>query len=140
MDYFKQIFLFLISIFVVFTGYSQTEISGHVFGDEQESLSGATVMISKDSVSSILAYGISDGSGKFKIAVKSGRDSLFLKVSYIGFGTFKKTIQNKAQTLEVRLSPSSESLKEVLVKSEILQQRGDTLSFSVAAFKGKTTG
>lgn len=137
MDDFRQIFLFLISIFVLFTGYSQNEISGQVFGDQDEKLSGATVMVSKDSVSSILAYGISDANGKFKIAVKNESDSLFLKVSYMGFGTFKKTIQNKAQTLEVKLSPSSESLKEVIVKSEILRQRGDTLSFSVAAFKGK---
>ncbi|SFF93086.1 Outer membrane receptor proteins, mostly Fe transport [Salegentibacter agarivorans] len=137
MDHFRQIFLFLISIFIISVGYSQKEISGQVLDDQDEKLSGATVMVSKDSVSPILAYGISDANGKFKIAVKNESDSLFLKVSYIGFGTFKKTIQNKSQTLEVKLSPSSESLKEVLVKSEILQQRGDTLSFSVAAFKGK---
>ena len=137
MNHFRQTFLFLILILVGFAGYSQKEISGQVFDDQDEKLSGATVIISKDSVSSILAYGISDANGKFKIAVKNKSDSLFLKVSYLGFGTYKKTIQNKAQTLEVKLSPSSESLKEVIVKSEILRQRGDTLSFSVAAFKGK---
>ena len=137
MDHFRQIFLFLISIFIISVGYSQKEISGQVLDDQDEKLSGATVMVSKDSVSPILAYGISDSNGKFKIAVKNESDSLFLKVSYIGFGTFKKTIQNKAQRLDVKLSPSSESLKEVLVKSEILRQRSDTLSFSVAAFKGK---
>lgn len=137
MDYFREIFLFLISIFTISIGYSQKEISGQVFDDQGEILSGATVMVSKDSVSSILAYSISDANGKFQIAVKNESDSLFLKVSYMGFGTFKKTIQNKAQTLEVRLSPSSESLKEVIVKSVILRQRGDTLSFSVAAFKGE---
>ncbi|MDT0651555.1 carboxypeptidase-like regulatory domain-containing protein [Autumnicola edwardsiae] len=137
MDYFKQIFLFLISIFVGFASYSQTEISGQIFDDQNEKLSGATVIISKDSVSSILAYGISDTDGKFKIGVKTDSEFLFLKVSYIGFGTFKQTVQNKAQTLQVKLLPSSESLKEVIVKSEILQQRGDTLSFSVAAFKDK---
>ena len=94
-------------------------------------------MISKDSVSSILAYGISDSDGNFKIGVKSDTETLFLKVSFIGFGTFKKTVQNKEQMLAVKLSPSSESLKEVIVKSEILQQRGDTLRFSVSAFKDK---
>ncbi|RXG13298.1 carboxypeptidase-like protein [Leeuwenhoekiella aestuarii] len=133
----KQFFLFLILIFVVFTGYSQKEITGQVFDHQNEKLSGATVLISKDSVSSILAYAISDVDGKFKIAVETDRDSLFLKVSYLGFETFKKTIGNEAQALNVKLSPSSQSLKEVLVKSEIIQQRGDTLSFSVAAFKGK---
>ena len=137
MDHFRQVSLFLISIFIISIGYSQNEISGQVFDDKDQKLNGATVMVSKDSVSPILAYGISDASGKFKIAVKNESNSLFLKVSYIGFGTFKKTIQNKTQALKVKLSPSSESLKEVLVKSEILRQRGDTLSFSVAAFKGK---
>jgi hypothetical protein len=137
LGHFKEIFLFLISIFITSISCSQTEISGQVLDDQYEKLSGATVMVSKDSVSSILAYGISDANGKFEIAVKNGSDSLFLKVSYMGFGTFKKTIQNKAQTLEVKLSLSSESLKEVIVKSEILRQHGDTLSFSVAAYKGK---
>jgi len=137
LDHFRQIFLCLISIFIISTGYSQIEISGQVFDDQGEKLSGATVMLSKDSVSSILAYGISDANGKFRIAVKNESDSLFLKVSYMGFGTFQKTIRNKAQTLEIKLSPSSESLKEVIVRSEILRQRGDTLSFSVAAFKGE---
>ena len=137
MDHFRQVSLFLISIFIISIGYSQNEISGQVFDDKDQKLNGATVMVSKDSVSPILAYGISDASGKFKIAVKNESNSLFLRVSYIGFGTFKKTIQNKTQALKVKLSPSSESLKEVLVKSEILRQRGDTLSFSVAAFKGK---
>ncbi|MFC6858127.1 carboxypeptidase-like regulatory domain-containing protein [Zunongwangia atlantica] len=133
----KKILFIILSIFVVFAGYSQTEITGQVFDDNSKKLSGATIMISKDSVSSILAYGISDTDGKFKVAVKSESESLFLKVSYIGFATFEKTILNKAQQLEVKLSPSSEALKEVIVKSEILQQRGDTLSFSVDAFKGK---
>jgi len=137
LDHFRQVSLFLISIFIISIGYSQNEISGQVFDDQDQRLNGATVMVSKDSVSPILAYGISDASGKFKIAVKNESNSLFLKVSYIGFGTFKKTIQNKTQALKIKLSPSSESLKEVLVKSEILRQRGDTLSFSVAAFKGK---
>ena len=137
MDHFRQVSLLLISIFIISIGYSQNEISGQVFDDKDQKLNGATVMVSKDSVSPILAYGISDASGKFKITVKSESNSLFLRVSYIGFGTFKKMIQNKTQALKVKLSPSSESLKEVLVKSEILRQRGDTLSFSVAAFKGK---
>ncbi|MDN3595416.1 carboxypeptidase-like regulatory domain-containing protein [Zunongwangia endophytica] len=133
----RKIFFFLISIFVVFAGYSQTEISGQVFDDNSKKLSGATIMISKDSISSILAYGISDSDGRFQVSVKTESESLFLKVSYIGFGTFEKTVQNKSQQLEVKLLPSSEALKEVLVKSEILQQRGDTLSFSVDAFKDK---
>lgn len=133
----KNAFFLILSIFLVCASYSQTEITGLVVDGQNEKLSGATVMISKDSISSILAYGISDSNGKFKVAVKNKSDSLFLKVSYIGFAPFDKVIKNSAQILEVKLTASTESLKEVIVKSEILQQRGDTLSFSVAAFKDK---
>ncbi|AVR47460.1 hypothetical protein C7S20_12310 [Christiangramia fulva] len=134
----RQIFLFLILILVAFTGYSQKEISGQVLDDQGEKLSGATVMISKDSVSSILAYAISDNEGKFKIKLSEKTDSLFLKISYIGFGTYTRSIPNKTQELKIRLGKSSEALKEVIVTAEMIEQRGDTLSFSVAAFKGKS--
>ena len=137
MNSIQEVYFFLLVLCFSIGSYSQTEISGQVFGENQEHLSGATVMISKDSVASILAYGITDDQGNFKIRVNSIQDSLLLKVSYIGFGTFEQILQNKSQTLKVQLAASSEALKEVLVKSEIIQQRGDTLRFSVAAFKGK---
>lgn len=137
MDHLRGTFLFLTFLFIFSKGYSQIEIWGKVFDDQHQTLGGATVTVSKDSVSSISAYGISDADGKFRIAVENESDSLFLKVAYMGFGSVTKKILNQSQTLEFELSPSTESLKEVIVKSEILRQRGDTLSFSVAAFKSK---
>jgi hypothetical protein len=92
-------------------------------------------MISQDSTSAILAYGISDGSGNFSIQLKTDIESLFLKISYIGYSPWKQEIQNKDQELEIQLSPSSEELKEVLVEARIIEQREDTLSYSVSAFK-----
>ncbi len=128
-------FFFLFFLFIVLSGKAQSVISGKVLDDNDQSLSGATIMISKDSTSSILAYGISDGSGNFNIQLKSNLETLFLKISYIGYSTRKQEIQNKDQQLEVKLFPSSEELKEVLVEARIIEQRGDTLNFSVSAFK-----
>ncbi|MCM4160899.1 carboxypeptidase-like regulatory domain-containing protein [Antarcticibacterium flavum] len=114
---------------------AQSVLSGKVLDENSQGLSGATIMISKDSTSAILAYGISDGNGNFSIKLKTEIDLLFLKISYIGYATLKQEIQNKDQELEIQLSPSSEALKEVLVEARIIEQRGDTLSFSVSAFK-----
>ncbi|MGY5847955.1 carboxypeptidase-like regulatory domain-containing protein [Salegentibacter sp. HM20] len=127
----------LILFFLLLTSQakSQSILSGKVLGENNQSLSGATIMISRDSTSSILAYGISDGNGNFSIKLKSDIESLFLKISYIGYTTSQQRIQNKDQHLEIKLSPSSEELREVLVESKIIEQRGDTLNFSVAAFK-----
>jgi len=119
---------------VAFSGYAQSHLTGKVLDENDQVLSGATVMVSKDSTGTILAYSISSGSGEFKVQLDSELDSLFLKVSYISYTTWQQHIQNKDQQLDIQLSPSSEELKEVLVKSKEIEQRGDTLNYSVSAF------
>ena len=125
--------LYLLAL-VAFSGYTQSSLTGKVLDENDQGLSGATVMVSKDSTGTILAYGISSGTGEFKVKLDSELDSLFLKVSYISYTTWQQYIQNKDQQLDIQLSPSSEELKEVLVKSKEKEQRGDTLNYSVSAF------
>lgn len=116
------------------SSYAQSFISGKVSNENKKGLSGATVMVSKDSTGTIIAYGISNGEGEFKVKLTSELDSLYLKISYIGYKSWTQVIQNSDQELDVQLSPSSEELKEVLVKSKEIEQRGDTLNYSVSAF------
>jgi hypothetical protein len=128
------------SFFLYFTfaiTYSQTTISGKIRNLSGEILTGAAVTIKKDSTGSILAYGISDDDGEFKIKLNSLQDTVFLKISYMGYSVWQKTIPNINQHYEVRLTESSEILKEIFVESHIINKRGDTLSFRVSAFKGK---
>ena len=127
-------YFFYLLILFAFSGFSQTVISGKVSNENDKGLSGATVMVSKDSTGIILAYGISSGEGNFKVKLNSELDSLFLKVSYIGYKSWSKVIQNTDQEVEVKLLPSSEELKEILVKSKEIERRGDTLNYSVSAF------
>ena len=103
--------------------------------ENKELLSGATILFSKDASSPILAYGITDSAGNFKVHIDTPSDSLFLKISFLGYSTREQNISNRSQMLQIQLAPSSESLKEVEVASDIIEQRGDTLSFSVSAFK-----
>ena len=130
-----QFYFYCFLIIVVFKGHSQSVISGTVTDEKKEVLSGATVLFSKDATAAILAYGITDGEGKFKVNINAASDSIFLKISFLGYKTWQANLTNKSQEFSVQLSPSSESLKEVEIESKIIEQRGDTLSYSVEAFK-----
>ncbi|WP_026302461.1 carboxypeptidase-like regulatory domain-containing protein [Psychroflexus tropicus] len=129
----RKAFLYVLTL-AVFSSYAQSHLTGKVLNENDQGLSGATVMVSKDSTGTILAYGISSGEGNFKVKLNSELDSLYLKISYIGYKSKSQVIQNTDQKLEVQLFPSSEELKEVLVKSKEIEQRGDTLNYSVSAF------
>lgn len=129
------VFLLLILLLTSAMGYSQNLLSGQVKNIQGEPLGGATVTVSRDSTGAILAYGISQQDGSFRIKLNSEADPLFLKVSFMGYKAWTKHIDNKEQQLEVKLSESSEELREVMVEARIIQKRGDTLSFRVSAFK-----
>ena len=130
----NKTFFYLIFL-ISFHSFAQSAVSGKIRDEKGKNLSGATVIVSKDTTGTILAYGISAGNGDFKVNPITEVDSLFLKISYIGYSAVKQKIQNRDQQLEIMLSPSSEALKEVVVESKIIEQRGDTLSYSVSAFK-----
>ena len=128
-------YLFFVCLLIFSSTFSQTVISGKISNSSGEYLSGATVTVSKDSTGAILAYGISGAEGDFRIKLNSEADTVFLKVSYIGYAAWTKQLSNANQQLEVMLRESSEELKEVMVEARIIRQRGDTLSFRVSAFK-----
>jgi hypothetical protein len=117
------------------SGSAQSTFSGKVTNQNGQGLNGATIVISKDSLSAILSYAISKNEGAFNLQLNSVADSLFVKISYVGYKIWEQTIPNKNQQLNVRLLPSSEELKEVVVESKIIEKHGDTLDYSVSAFK-----
>ncbi|HBT10859.1 MAG TPA: hypothetical protein DEB18_15995, partial [Leeuwenhoekiella sp.] len=81
---------------------AQMILTGTVKDEANKNLSGATLTISKDSVSSILAYAISKSDGSFKIRIDNAPEKLFIKASYIGLTTFKKILERKSQELEIQ--------------------------------------
>ncbi len=129
--------LLLLLILLLSSWYTSAQISGNVKNEKSQNLSGASILLKKDSSSAIIAYAITDASGNFKLNIDSDLPKFLLEVTYIGYGKYSEEIKSRNQFVAIKLEPSSEALKEVIVKSEILQQRGDTLSFTVSAFKGK---
>jgi len=115
--------------------YSQTTISGKVITKDDTSLQGASVILTKIKGNIILTYAISDSNGIYSLNTNSELDSLQINVSYIGYAKQIKNILNKSQTLNFNLLKSTQKLKEVIIKSSPITKRGDTINYSVIAFK-----
>lgn len=132
-----QYFLFLVTVLLFNTllCQSQSSISGTVKDDFGNILMGASVAIKNQDSSAFLSYDISDSKGNFSVDVKSEASNLVLSVSYLGYNTLNTSIENKSQNLSIVLESSQEELKEVLIKLEAIEKSGDTLSYSVSAFK-----
>ncbi|HTO15354.1 MAG TPA: carboxypeptidase regulatory-like domain-containing protein [Edaphocola sp.] len=127
--------LLTVLLFNVFLCQSQSSIIGTVKDDLGNVLMGASVTIKNQDSSAFLNYDISDSNGNFSIDVRSEALNLVLSVSYLGYKTVNKTIENKSQNIAIVLESSPEELKEVLIKFDNIEKRGDTLSYSVSAFK-----
>lgn len=126
---------FVIFLHFFFISFSQTKISGKIIDKDNISLQGASIIVTKIKGNIILTYAISDSNGAYSLNIKSKLDSLQINVSYIGYAKQSKIILNKSQTLNFNLLESTEKLKEVIVKSSAITKRGDTISYSVNAFK-----
>jgi hypothetical protein len=127
---FSLLFLLLSTICL-----SQTIINGKIFSEDNNLLQGASVIVTKTKGNIILTYAISNNNGEYSLNINSKLDSLQINVSYIGYSKQSKIITNKNQVLNFNLLESSEKLKEVIIKSIPIIKKGDTISYSVNAFK-----
>ncbi|AUC16808.1 hypothetical protein BTO06_17395 [Tenacibaculum sp. SZ-18] len=121
--------------FISLTVLSQTSINGIVTDLKLIPLQGATVVITKENEETILAYAITDNSGKYSINLSTTSGKLFIKASFIGYSKQSKIISDNKQIIDFALSESSEKLKEIVIKNKPIIQKGDTLSYSVSLFK-----
>ncbi len=128
------IYLFLFQIGIVEV-YSQSFIKGFLMSKNSQPVAGASVTIVEIGTKNILNYNISDNNGFFLISVNSKDKILQLTISSMGFKKIVKTIENHSQTLKFTLEKEITVLKEVVIKSSRISHKGDTLNYSVNAFK-----
>ncbi|MGB1296605.1 MAG: carboxypeptidase-like regulatory domain-containing protein, partial [Flavobacteriales bacterium] len=107
-----------LGLFIVFTCFSfltllaqtEVEIEGRVFSQEDHlPLEAASIYALNKADSSLVAYSISDEKGQFSLAKKTRAKTLELYVSFIGYKTFRKTLNAENapfQLGEINLSES----------------------------------
>lgn len=106
-----------------------------------ETLPGATAMLLQTNDSTLYKFGVSNAEGKFNLkGAKSG--TYILQISFIGYNTFYKTVELKAeqpilQVGNIGLTTKAALLKGVEIVEEIVPMaiKGDTVEYDADAFK-----
>ena len=137
----KLVIILTILTFSISVFGQDYSLSGVVRDEENTALLGATVVILDAVDSTMLAFGITDESGKFLVYdVEEGE--MILQVSYTGYSDFGKelSIGGKERKIDVGgiiLKVSSAILEEVSIKAEHIPMGilGDTINYNAAAFQ-----
>jgi len=120
--------------------FPQSAISGRVSDNENEAIEFALVALKQVNDSSVVAYTITDESGRYTLKINKQGDFL-VHVSYLGYTTQIKQITLSEDTnvtdFDFIMSPDVISLQEIVVKGRktgILFDN-DTIRYDIQSFK-----
>lgn len=133
----KERWIFVLFVLVSLCVQGQTIIEGSVKNEKGNYLEGAIVSITSDTNNSVIGYKIANNKGYYRLQISSNASNLKVAVSLLGYQTKQTIVSNKSQNLNIILQSKEIQIKEVIVKSNALKQRGDTLAYSVSSFKSR---
>jgi hypothetical protein len=135
----KRILLSMIAFMVLAASASaQVRVTGRVIDLLNKPVSD--VIVKMVSGSKTLAFTSSNAKGEYNLEVKSApTGEVTLQFTHISYEkeSERVTLKEKVTKVDMILTPKSISLKEVTVKPDPLQQKGDTLTHNLASFLGK---
>lgn len=132
----KNISLFLMLFFTVFS-FAQKTVSGKITDEDGVAIPSASVTIEEPGKDAILAYGITNSKGEYKVTFTSGETNVDLKVKAFNQKPLTKQISNSDQTLNFKMQSEATEIKEVQLKTKMITARGDTISYDLKAFNNK---
>lgn len=130
----KIITLFLLVLYGA--GYAQMTLSGVVKSAEGV-IPSASITIEETGKSAIIAYGISNSKGEFKLTFTSSAESINVKIKAYNHKTLVKTLKNITQTHNFTMEVSATEIKEIKLKTKLITKRGDTLTYDLKNFASK---
>ena len=126
----------IVSIFL-FTGTTikaQFIFSGLITNHLNQMVVSASVTLSDTLNGNILAYGISNAKGEYKIEITSSLKVFVIQVRAFNYATETRTIPNQTADYNFTLTPKPTELPNVVVKPNPISQKGDTINYVVSAF------
>lgn len=94
-------------------------------------------VVAMDSIGNPVAFKNTVGDGSFSLSVSDDQGVKSLSVSYLGYAVAEVPITEYRPGMTIFLRQDAINIKEVEVKSKRLQQKSDTLIYSVAGFRQK---
>ncbi|MDQ0066857.1 carboxypeptidase-like regulatory domain-containing protein [Chryseobacterium lathyri] len=132
-----KISLFLMLFFTVLT-FAQKTVSGKITDEDGSAIPSASVTIEEPGKDAILAYGITNSKGEYKVTFTSAESNVDLKVKAFNQKPLTKQISNSDQTLTFKMQSEATEIKEVQLKTKMITARGDTIAYDLKAFDSKS--
>ncbi|UPT72139.1 MAG: carboxypeptidase-like regulatory domain-containing protein [Flavobacterium sp. JAD_PAG50586_2] len=129
--------LIILFLFAIASAQSQIIIKGRVTDKDNVAIDNASITLEDTSDDSVTEFAITDEKGNYKLETENANAKLRIVVSSMNHKEIRQEIVFKSQTLDFILREEATQLQEVKIDFKAIQQKADTLSFSVAAFEGK---
>ncbi|MBT2621440.1 MULTISPECIES: carboxypeptidase-like regulatory domain-containing protein [Chryseobacterium] len=133
----KNITLFLMIFLSVLT-YAQKSVTGKITDEDGVPIPSASVTVEEPGKDAILAYGITNSKGEYKVSFTSAESNVDLKVKAFNQKPLTKQISNSDQTLSFKMESEATEIKEVQLKTKMITSRGDTIAYDLKAFDSKS--
>ncbi|CAA7196507.1 carboxypeptidase-like regulatory domain-containing protein [Chryseobacterium potabilaquae] len=132
----KNVFIFLMFLSSVLV-IAQKTVSGKITDEDGIAIPSASVTVEEPGKDAILAYGITNSKGEYKVSFTSAESNVDLKVKAFNQKPLTKQISNSDQTLSFKMESEATEIKEVQLKTRMITSRGDTISYDLKAFDSK---
>lgn len=115
-------------------GYAQTTIKGNIYDKKGSPIANANILINNKATQDIISYSTSDEKGMYSLNFNVDQKEIDIQISSIDFETVIETLKNENQKKDFVLQDKVFELKEVVIKSSPITQKGDTINYAVNSF------
>lgn len=133
----KQLLSFIFVLAFSMIVFAQKTVSGVITDADGKPLASASVTIEEPGKNAILAYGISNAKGEYKVTFTSAEDNLDLKIKAFNQKPVTKSIKNDDQKQNFSMDSQATEIQEVRLKTKLITKRGDTISYDLKSFENK---
>ncbi|MBW6479871.1 MAG: hypothetical protein K0B37_10620, partial [Bacteroidales bacterium] len=113
---------------------AQTLLQGKVYDENHKALQNINILVYPKDSYALIAFGISNREGAFRITLQNQTDSLCIEATSVHYRNEKICISNTSQEFNFNLTPETKDLEEFVVRASPIEQRGDTISYLVSTF------
>ena len=132
----KTLALLFVLCFAVFS-FAQKTLSGKIMDDDGQPVPSASVTVEEPGKDAIIAYGISNSKGEYKVTFTSNESNVDVKVKAFNQKPLVRQVSNETQTVNFSLQSEATEIKEVKLKTKLITKKGDTISYDISEFDSK---